>query len=100
MMCVGEAMAVMYVRECVSDDCVCVCVLVRECKCVFCVGERVFVCINQFFFYVGECECVCVCVCVCLCVCLSVGCVLFVGEGVFCVLVRVLFFCKSVLGVG
>ena len=50
------------------------------------------------FFYVGECECVCVCVC--LCVCLSVGCVLCVGEGVFCVLVRVLFVSKSVLGVG
>ena len=47
------------------------------------VRERVFVFINQ-----------------CECVCLSVGCVLCVGEGVFCVLVRVLFVCKSVLCVG
>ena len=28
-----------------SDDCVCV--LVRECKCVFCVGERESVCVYQ-----------------------------------------------------
>ena len=64
-------------------------VLVRECLCV-----------STNFFFMSVSMNVCVCVCVCLCVCLSVGCVLFVGEGVFCVLVRVLFFCKSVLGVG
>ena len=65
MMCVGEAMAVMYVSECVCQmivcvcvcvcECVCqmiVCVLVRKCKCVFCVGERENVCVYQsnFFF--------------------------------------------------
>ena len=36
MMCVGEAMAVMYVRECVSDDCVCVCVGERVQMCFLC----------------------------------------------------------------
>ena len=46
-MCVGEAMAVMYVGECVCQMIVCVCVLVRECKCVFCVGEREIVCVYQ-----------------------------------------------------
>ena len=54
---------------------------------MFFVLVRDSVCVYQpiLFFYVGECECVCVCVCVCL----SVGCVLCVSEGVFCVLVRV-----------
>ena len=35
----------------------------------------------------------------CVCLCLSVS-VFSVGEGVFCVLVRVLFVSKSVWGVG